>query len=164
MPYNFAPVAVAPGTVLPQSLSTSFVMSFSYPLITVSYNDGTFERSLIQDYVTAPRALRTWILTKRLTTTQLTALLNFWETQTLGGLNPFYFYDPFGVNPGDRIGSNFDPTGDNTVGRVKCFFRGDWSQRTELGGAGGVPPQQEGRHTVGTLTLVEAADLVLGVA
>ena len=146
MPYNLTPATVTPGTVLPQSLSTSFVETHIYPLLSIAYNDGTIERSLIQDGVNPPQALRTWVQAKRLTTAQLTALLNFWETQTLGGLNPFYFYDPFGVLPGQQIGSNFDPTGDNTQGRAVCFFRGGWGQRTELG-----------RHVVPSLTLVEVA-------
>jgi hypothetical protein len=146
MPSNLTPAAVAPGTVLPQSLCLSFVMTAIYPLLSIAYNDGAFERSLIQDFVNPPRALRTWILAKRLTTAQLTTLHDFWETRAGGGLNPFYFYDPFGVLPGQKIGSNFDPTGDNTQGRVICFFRGDWAQRTELG-----------RHVIPNLTLVEVA-------
>jgi hypothetical protein len=146
MPYNLTPASVAPGTVMPQSLNTSFVESRVYPLLSMMYNDGTFERSLIQDFVNPPRALRTWVLAKRLTTTQLTALINFWETQARGGLNPFYFYDPLDVLPGQHVGSNFDPTGDNQQGRVVCYFRGDWAQRTDLG-----------RHTVPTLMLIEVA-------
>ena len=146
MPLNLIPAAVAPGMVMPQSLSTSFVMTMLYPVLSISYNDGTFERSMIEDFVNPPRALRTWILAKRLTTAQLTALRNFWYTQTLGCLNPFYFYDPFDVLPGQHMGSNYDATGDNTQGRVICFFRGDWAQRTDLG-----------RHTVPNLTLIEVA-------
>jgi hypothetical protein len=146
MPYNLKPAAVAPGTVLPKSLSTSFTETRVYPMLTTMYNDGTFERSLIQDGVNPPRALRTWALAKRLTTAQLTTLLNFWESQTDGGSNPFYFYDPFDILPGNHVGSNYDATGNNTQGRVTCFFRGDWSQQTLLG-----------RHVVGNLTLVEVA-------
>jgi hypothetical protein len=146
MPLNLIPAAVTPGYVLPQSLCTSFVMTLVYPLLSISYNDGSFERSLIEDGVNPPRALRTWILAKRLTTPQLTALDNFWQNRTLGGLNPFYFYDPFGVLPGQKIGSNFDAAGNNTQGRVVCFFRGNWAQRTEMG-----------RHTIPNLTLVEVA-------
>lgn len=146
MPYNLTPAAVAPGTVLPQSLSTSFVSTHIYPLLAMLYNDGTFERSLIQDFVNPPRALRMWVLSKRLTTAQLTTLLNFWENSVQGGLNPFYFYDPFDIVAGTHVGSNYDPTGDSQQGRVICFFRGDWSQRTDLG-----------RHVVGNLTLVEVA-------
>jgi hypothetical protein len=146
MPYNLTPAAVAPGAVLPQSLSTSFVETNVYPLLAISYNDGTFERSLIVDGVNQPRSLRTWALAKRLTTAQHTALLNFWQTTTEGGLNPFYFYDPFGVVLPAKIGSNFDASGSNTQGRVTCFFRGDWAQRTELG-----------RHVIPNLTLIEVA-------
>jgi hypothetical protein len=145
MPSNLIPAAIAPGTVLPQALCQSFVNSRIYPLLTVAYNDGTYERSLVQDGVNAPRALRTWVLAERLDTAQLTALWDFW-TQQQGGLNPFYFYDPFGVLPGHAPGSNYDPSGDNTQGRVVVFFRGGWSQQSALG-----------RHTVPSLVLVEAA-------
>jgi len=145
MPLNLIPASVATGRVMPKSLSTSFVMTAVYPLLTMTYNDGTFERSLIVDGVNPPRALRTWILAKRLTTPQLSSLFNFW-TIVAGGLNPFYFYDPFGVLPGQHFGSNYDPTGSNQQGRVTCFFRGDWGQRTEMG-----------RHTIPNLTLVEVA-------
>jgi hypothetical protein len=144
MPYNITPAVVAPGAVLPQSLSTSFAMTAVYPLLGVFYNDGSYERSLIRDGTNPPRAVHTWALAKRLTTAQLTALANFWTAQH-GGLNPFYFYDPFNVLPGQQIGSNFDPTGDDTQGRMICFFRGDWGQRTDLG-----------RHMGPNLTLVEA--------
>jgi hypothetical protein len=145
MPANLIPAAIAPGTVLPQALCSSFVSSHIYPLLSVTYNDGTYERSLIQDGVNPPRALRTWAIAERLTTAQLATLWDFW-TQQQGGLNPFYFYDPYGVNPGQDIGSNYDPSGDNTQGRVVVFFRGDWSQQSQLA-----------RHTVPSLTLVEAA-------
>ena len=74
---------------------------------------------------------------------------NFWQTVTQGGLYPFYFYNPFNADP---IGSNFDPTGTNVNGRVAVFFRGDWSQKTDLA-----------RHTGPSLLLVETADLVEAV-
>jgi len=146
MPSNLSPATVAPGNVLPQSLSTSFVETLVYPLLAVSYADGTFERSLIVDGVNPPRALRTWVMAKRLTTAQLTTLFNFWTTQAVGGLNAFYFYNPVDILPGQHIGSNYDPTGNNTQGRVICFFRGDWAQRTELG-----------RHAGPNLMLIEVA-------
>ena len=146
MPYNLAQATVAAGTVFPQSLSASFVDTHQYPLLSTAYNDGTFERSLMQDFVNPPRALRTWTLSQRLTETQLATLLNFWEQDTQGGLYPFYFYDPFDVLDGQQIGSNYDPAGDNTLGRAICFFRGDWSQQLLLG-----------RHAVPSLLLVEVA-------
>ena len=146
MPYNLAPATVAPGAVLPLSLSSSFTETNAYPVLSILYNDGTSETSLIQDGVNPPRSLRVWALAKRLTTTQLTDLHTFYETTVQGGLNPFYFYDPYDIPPGDAIGSNYDPTGSNEQGRVKCFFRGDWNQQTDLS-----------RHLVPGLTLVEVA-------
>lgn len=145
VPLNLLPADVAPGAVLPASLSTSFTLTAIYPLLANFYNDGSYQCSLIQDGVNPPRALRTWSLVKRLTTAQLTTLANFWQTQQ-GGLNPFYFYDPFGVLPGQQIGSNYDPTGDSQQGRATCFFRGGWAQRSMLG-----------RHEVPGLLLVEVA-------
>lgn len=148
MPYNLVPVKIANGAVLPQSLCSSFVETYSYPLLSTPYNDGTFERSLIVDGVNAPRYLRTFALAKRLVTAQLNALSNFWQTVTYGGLYPFYFYNPFDAVP---VGSNYDPTGTEVIGRVPVFFRGDWSQRTDLS-----------RHAVQNLLLIETADLVEG--
>lgn len=146
MPYNLQPASVAAGAVLPQSLATSFVDTHVYPILFTPYNDGTFERSLVQDGVNPPRALRTWMLAVPLTTAQYNALLTFFEQTTAGGLNPFYFYDPFDVLPNQEIGSNYDPTGDNTQGRATCFFRGDWTQQSAIA-----------RHAVPNLTMVEVA-------
>ena len=147
MPLNISPAVVTPSSnVLPLSLSTSFSLSSVFPILSNIYHDGTFERGLIQDGVNPPRPTRIWTLAKRLTTTQLTALFNFWETTAIGGLNPFYFYDPYQPAPGHAIGSNWDPTGISVQGRVTVFFRGNWSQQTQLG-----------RHVVPNLTLVEVA-------
>lgn len=144
MPYNLTPVRIT--AVLPQMLCLSFVETYIYPLLSANYNDGTFERSLIVDGVNDPRYLRTFAMSNRLTTAQLTALLNFWEATVQGGLIPFYFYNPHDVCP---VGSNYDPTGTNVNGRVPVFFRGDWSQLTDLG-----------RHVGPNLLMVETADLV----
>ncbi len=70
----------------------------------------------------------------------LSALYNFWVSQN-AGLTPFAFYNPFEVAPSQQIGSNYDPTGNNTQGRVTVVFRGNWAQatdvaRTERAGAG----------------------------
>jgi len=132
--------------VLPQSLCTSFAESLSYPLLVMMYNDGTLERSVIQDGVNAPRALRTWTMAKRLNSGQLATLYNFFDVTVQGGLRPFYFYNPFDVLPNHHMGSNYDSSGASTQGRVTCIFRGDWSQRTELG-----------RHVMPGLMLVEVA-------
>jgi hypothetical protein len=145
MPYNMTPVTIT--NVMPKSLCLSFTENYIYPLLATMYNGGTFERSLITDGgANTPRYLRTFTMTKRLTTAQLTTLLNFWEATVHGGLIPFYFYNPFDVCP---AGSNWDATGTQTNGRVPVFFRGNWGQRTDLS-----------RHMGPNLVLVETADLV----
>lgn len=145
MPGSLSLATVSPSsTVFPFSLSLSFVETQLYPLLSTTYHDGTLERSLITDGVNSPRPARTWSLSKRLTTTQLSTLRTFWETTVQGGLRPFYFYDPYDVAPGSRIGSNYDATGSSTQGRLICFLRGDWSEVTDLG-----------RHNVPNLLLVE---------
>lgn len=133
MIHNLAQATVPAGRVFPKSLSTSFTMTRLYPVLSVQYNDGTFERSLITDTVNPARALRTWVIAKRLTHAQLTTLLNFWELTALGGQNPFYYYDPTDVLPGHHHGSNWDATGGNPQGRAIVFFRGDWAHTVGLG-------------------------------
>ena len=51
----------------------------------------------------------------------LSALYSFWISQN-GGLTPFAFYNPFDVASGQQIGSNYDPTGNSTQGRVTVSF------------------------------------------
>jgi hypothetical protein len=70
-------------------------------------------------------------LNKRLNASALSALYNFWVSQN-GGLAPFAFYNPFDVTACQEIGRNYDPTGNNTQGRVKVVFRGNWTQATDL--------------------------------
>jgi len=50
------------------------------------------------------------------------------------------------VASGQQIGSNYDPTGNNTQGRVTVVFRGNWAQATDLA-----------RSNVRALELVEVA-------
>ena len=47
---------------------------------------------------------------------------------------------------GQQIGSNYDPTGNSTQGRVTVVFRGPWAQATDLA-----------RSNVQWLELVEVA-------
>jgi hypothetical protein len=47
-------------------------------------------------------------------------------------LIPFAFYNPFEVAAGHDIGSNYDPTGNGTQGRLTVVFRGPWTQATDL--------------------------------
>ena len=58
-------------------------------------------------------------------------LYNFWVSQN-GGLTPFAFYNPFDVASGQQIGTNYDPTGNSTQGRVTVVFRGNWAQATDV--------------------------------
>jgi hypothetical protein len=64
------------------------------------------------------------------TLASLPALYSFWVSQN-AGLTPFAFYNPFDVASG-QIGSNYDPTGNNTQGRVTVVFRGNWAQATDV--------------------------------
>jgi hypothetical protein len=130
-------------TVLPQSLSTSFVEQSTFPILSTDYHDGTRERSIITDGASIPRPIRTWQLSKRLTPAQISTLLNFWEVTVFGGHKPFYFYDPFAVLP---VGSSYDPTGNNSTGRVTVVFSGSWSQSVTIA-----------RTDIPSLTLLEVA-------
>ena len=49
MPYNLQPAQVAAGAVFPQLLCTSFVDTRQYPVLSTLYNDGSNERSMVQD-------------------------------------------------------------------------------------------------------------------
>jgi len=66
-----------------------------------------------------------------LSATDLSTLSGFWAARK-GGLMPFAFYNPFDVASGQQIGSNYDPTGNSTQGRVTVVFRGPWAQATDL--------------------------------
>jgi len=115
-----------PMGVMPASLCTAFVESREYTALVNQYHDGTVERSLL-----AQTSRRTFKLSKRLDATALAALKAFWDAQD-GGLAAFVFYNPVDVTPGNAIGSNYDPEGNSTVGRVTVVFRGNWSQSTGL--------------------------------
>src|SRR5271156_3576357 len=120
MPGSLAQAVVASGAVLPQTLCTAYTESQSYSVLTNQYKDGTLQISLVQDgatyytYVNAPRALRVWKLTKKLSAislpplfgpSQLAVLQAFYYAMqqgtgspagtTLAAGQPFYFYDPF---------------------------------------------------------------------
>lgn len=124
MPGNVA--NAAPSAVMPASLCTAFVESREYAGLRNQYHDGTPERALL-----AQTSRHTFKLSKRLSASLLTALKTFWDAQN-GGMTPFLFYNPLDVAPGQQIGSNYDPAGNSTVGRVTVVFRGNWSQATGL--------------------------------
>jgi hypothetical protein len=117
-------------------------------MLAQQYHDGTTERSLITDTVNPAQSTRTWKQSKRLNAAALITLRNFFEQQ-MGGLIPFYFYNPMDALPTAQVGSNYDPTGDSVQGRVCVFFRGSWTERVDIG-----------RSTTG-LELVEVSDGLL---
>ena len=124
MPGNL--VQAAPNGVMPASLCTAFTELREYVQLQNQYHDGTIQRSQL-----AQTSRRTFRFSKRLNTSALTALYNFWVAQN-GGLTPFAFYNPFDVASGQQIGSNYDPTGNETQGRVTVVFRGNWSQASYI--------------------------------
>lgn len=126
MPGNVA--AAAPSGVFPQSLSTLFTETYRFEMLSIGYHDNTFERSLVVDGVNAPVALRAWKLSKRLKASDSATLKTFFEGRN-GGLKPFYFYDPFAADP---VGTNYDPTGVESVGRITAVFRGNWSEASSI--------------------------------
>jgi phage-related protein len=100
-------------------------------MLSTTFHDGTPETGLIEDGVNVPVSLRSWNLTERLTATQVNAMQAFFEGQ-LGGVTPFYWYNPFEPEPGQPIGSNYDPTGESSYGRYTVRFRGNWSETTSI--------------------------------
>ena len=124
MPGNLQ--SAAPNGVMPLSLCTAFTELREYAQLQNQYHDSTIQRSQL-----AQTSRRTFQLSKRLSASTLATLYNFWVSQN-GGLTPFAFYNPFDVLAGQQIGSNYDPTGNNTQGRVTVAFRGNWAQSTDL--------------------------------
>jgi hypothetical protein len=124
MPGNL--VQSAPNGVMPASLCTAFTELREYAQLQNQFHDGTIHRSQL-----AQTSRRTFRLSKRLSASVLSALYSFWASQN-AGLTPFAFYNPFDVAAGQQIGSNYDPTGNNTQGRVTVVFRGNWSQATDI--------------------------------
>ena len=125
---------------MPASLCTAFTELREYAQLQNQYRDGTIQRSQL-----AQTSRRTFMLSKRLSSTDLSTLSGFWAARK-GGLMPFAFYNPFDVASGQQIGSNYDPTGNSTQGRVTVVFRGAWAQATDLA-----------RSNVQGLELVEVA-------
>lgn len=124
MPGNL--IQSAPNGVMPASLCTAFTELREYAQLQNGYHDGTIQRSQL-----AQTSRRTFRLAKRLSSSLLAALYDFYVSQN-GGLTPFAFYNPFEVLAGQQIGSNFDPTGANTQGRVTVAFRGNWAQASDV--------------------------------
>jgi hypothetical protein len=89
------------------------------------YANGESQRRVILGVGNSRKA---WRLSKRLTSAQLATLRAFFEARR-GGLEPFYFYDPWDTSPKFTP----DPTGAATTGRYTVCFRGAWSQALRTG-------------------------------
>ena len=124
MPGNIA--IAAPSGVMPATLCIAFTELREYAQLQNQYHDGTVQRSQL-----AQTSRRTFRLSKRLGAADLGTLYAFWVAKQ-GGLIPFAFYNPFEVAVGHDIGSNYDPTGNGTQGRVTVVFRGAWTQATDV--------------------------------
>ncbi len=115
-----------PSGVMPASLCTAFRELREYVQLQNQDHEGTVQRSQL-----AQTSRRTFRLSKRLSSSLLSSLYSFWVSQN-GGLTPFVFYNPFDVTSGRQIGSNYDPPGSNTQGRVTVAFGGNWAQATDI--------------------------------
>jgi hypothetical protein len=124
MPGSLQPAA--PAGVIPATLCTAFTELREYAQLQNQYHDGTVQRTQL-----AQTSRRTFRLSKRLSASALATLYSFVASHS-GGLIPFLFYNPFDVLPGRQIGSNYDPTGNSTQGRVTVVFRGSWGQSTDI--------------------------------
>jgi len=112
-----------PATVLPVSLSRTFVHQREYPVLDNEYRNGESQQS-----VQATNSRKRWRLAKRLTPAQLSALRDFHDARK-GPTEPFYFYDPCGTSPK----FSHDPTGQAVAGRYTVRFAGEWSQSVGQG-------------------------------
>jgi hypothetical protein len=115
----------APLTVLPASLSRTFIHEREYPALDNEYRNGESQRS-----VQATNSRKRWRLAKRLTPAQLSALRDFYDARK-GPAEPFYLYDPYETSPK----FSHDPTGQAVTGRYTVRFAGEWSQSVSLGRA-----------------------------
>jgi hypothetical protein len=111
----------SPSSVLPKMNFTSFTEGRIYPALQNNLNDGTILQSLIQDGVNTPESVKTWNCSVRLTADQVTALQNFFVSVN-GPQIPFYFYNPWEQQPGTRVGTNYDASGDSEQGRHTVRF------------------------------------------
>lgn len=107
--------------MLPRSLSRAFTHSREYAAQVNEYPGGETHRA-----VQGTSSVKSWQLTKRLTTAEMTALRTFY-TARKGGTEAFYFYDPWDAS------FQYDASGAATQGRYKVVFLGDWSQTDSIG-------------------------------
>lgn len=113
--------STVPTTVLPFSLSRSFVESQAWPARVNEYHDGTAQRSAM---LARPR--RSWQLAKHIPSGLFDQLRTFWQVQGVGG---FHFYSPKETDPP----FSYDPTGAAKAGRYWMRFANAWSESSTVG-------------------------------
>ena len=117
-------LAPTPTSVMPQTLCLAFAESREYAQLRNEYHDGTPQASQL-----AQTSRKTFKLARRLTPSDLATLCGFYQDVN-GPLGSFIFYNPFdALGP---IGSNFDSSGVNTVGRYVVAFRNNWTQASGM--------------------------------
>lgn len=107
-----------PTTVLPFSLSRSFVHSREYLVQVNEYRNGESQRGRLAD-----TSRKRWRLGKRLTAAELETLRDFYDERN-GPQEPFWFYDLWETVPL----FTHDPTGIALDGRYAVRFEGAWQQ------------------------------------
>lgn len=114
-----------PATVLPWGLCKAFTPSRELAVRGNEYRNGESQRSRQVD-----TSRKSWAITRRLTTSELQALRNYYGARN-GPVEPFYFYDHTETSPK----FSYDPTGQAVIGRYTVRFNGAWSQEVQLGRA-----------------------------
>ena len=108
----------APTLVMPWSLCKAFAHSREYPVIANEYRNGESQRSRQAD-----TSRKRWSTQRRLTPSILEDFREFYEDRG-GGMEAFYFYDPWDASPK----FSYDATGASPVGRYVVRFDCAWSQ------------------------------------
>lgn len=109
----------SPTTVLPQTLCSAFTHSRQYLARENQYANGESQVRML-----TATSRKSWQVVKRLAPADLAALRSFFLARK-GRLEPFYFYDPYATLP---VGSNYDATGVDPLGRYTVRFDCDWQQ------------------------------------
>ena len=112
-----------PVGILPKHLSTKFTEKREWAYLSNQFHDSSTQRAQL---VLGSR--KRFSLAEKLTATEANTLKTFFDAH-LGGVIPFWFYNPFEVCP---PGTNYDPTLATTTGRYVVRFDNDWNQSTGL--------------------------------
>ena len=116
MPGNVS--AAAPATVLPVTISCAFSESREFPIVESGpYADGRSQRRNDAAY-----SRKVWVVSRRLTASEWTTLLAFWDARK-GPQEPFYYYPD---------SADHDPTGASETGRATVRFADSLSRTMAL--------------------------------